>query len=187
MLTRFRQTVGASGLQIDWYGNAGKPFIELDPAELAKEGIHLHANLSDEPLVRALRQADYAVIPSGTLDGIDTHEWLAKASLPSRIIYVMTASNLPIVVLGHPGTAAAQFVVGLGLGAVSAYEAGGLLAAVREITDPKTSARCRQNAHKLSPAFRSEDLARWIWQSMKIGKPADARYEEIFARLRASA
>ena len=106
-LGRFRDTVRLSGVLIDWCGNAGKPFILLDPDELSKEGIFLRSHLPEPSLIDLARSADFAVIPAGTLDGSDTHEWLARASLPSRIIYLMATANIPMIVMGHPQTAAA--------------------------------------------------------------------------------
>jgi hypothetical protein len=46
-------TIKVSRLTVEWYGNAGKPFIQLDPAELATEGITLHENLAMSRSVHA--------------------------------------------------------------------------------------------------------------------------------------
>ena len=42
ILEEVRGLIKASGLTVEWFGNAGKPFIQLDAAELAKEGLILH-------------------------------------------------------------------------------------------------------------------------------------------------
>src|SRR5260221_409568 len=68
LITRFTETVRGSGLQINWYGNAGKPFIDLDQAALARAGIHLKSLVPEKELIDELRKADYAVVPSGMLD-----------------------------------------------------------------------------------------------------------------------
>jgi hypothetical protein len=180
ILTRLRRTVAFSGLQLDWYGNAGKPFIELDPKSLATEGLHLKTLVPEKQLVTALRAADYAVVPAGTLDGTDSHDWLARASLPSRIIYLMATANLPILVLGHPETAAAQFVTKVGLGEVCEYDSGKFVNSVQRLTKPPLSTAIRATAQRLSHAFSSKDLIRWIWRSTQLGHPVDLRYENIF-------
>jgi hypothetical protein len=182
ILNRFRETVHRSGLQIDWCGNAGKPFVDLDPAELSQEGIFLKSHLPEPSLIELARQADYAVIPSGTLDGTDTHEWLARASLPSRMVYLMAAANVPLIVMGHAQTAAAQFVINLGLGAVCDYSADGFQKAVREVTDPAASSRIRARAQSLSPAFSTKELSNWLWTSMEKGEAADDRFEDLLPR-----
>jgi hypothetical protein len=180
LVSRFVGTIRDSGLQIDWYGNAGKPFIALDEQKMAQAGIHLKALVPEEQLIGELRKADYAVVPSGMLDEADTHNWLAKTSLPSRIIYLMTTGNLPIAILGHPDTAAARFVTELQIGAVCSYDPKEFAMSVEAITDPIVSAGIRKNASALSPTFSSEGLWQWIWASAARHEPVDDR----FARLR---
>jgi hypothetical protein len=182
LITRFTETVRGSGLQINWYGNAGKPFIDLDQAELAQAGVHLKSLVPEKELIDELRKADYAVVPSGMLDEADTHNWLAKTSLPSRIVYLMTTANLPILVLGHPDTAAARFVTELEIGAVCSYDPNEFATSVRAITDPIVSAGIRKNASALSPKFSSEGLWQWIWASMARRKPVDDRFANLARR-----
>jgi len=182
ILSRFRETVRLSGLQIDWCGNAGKPFVELDPVDLSKEGIFLRSHLPEPSLIELARAADYALIPGGTLDGTDTHEWLARASLPSRMVYLMATANLPLIVMGHVETAAAQFVINLGLGAVCDYSADHFQKAVREVTDRTTSDRIRARARSLSPAFSTRELSNWLWESMDKGQAVDERFEGLIPR-----
>jgi hypothetical protein len=186
MLQQLRELVKASGMTVEWFGNAGKPFIQLDPAELFKEGIILHGTVAEDELVRALRQFDYAILPSGNMCGMIEHDWLFRASLPSRLIYMLTTAHLPIVVLGDPETAAGQFVTRLELGAVSPYRTGEFRAAVSEVTNAKTTARIRRKAAQLAPTFESEPISEWIWRSVQLGKPLDDRYEKVFELFRSS-
>jgi hypothetical protein len=186
IISQFRQTIRESALQVTWYGNAGRPFYELDPSELAKEGIILNPHLTDEPLVQALRTFDYAIMPSGPLDGSDSsHDWLFRASLPSRLIYLMTTANVPTIVLGHPETAAAKFVTDFGLGACCAYDGPGFRSAVQTVTSPENSSKIRQIARAMAPSFASERVAAWVWASLEKAAPADDRYERLFSNGRA--
>ena len=178
-LSRFRETIRASGLKIDWYGNAGKPFIALDPDELGKEGIALHSHIPERALADIARTADFAVIPAGTLDGTDTHEWLARASIPSRIIYLIAAANVPMIVMGHPETAAAQFVTDLDLGTVCDYTSKDFQSAVRRVAEQPGSQQIRARAHELSPIFSSKSLATWMWTSMEGKEAVDDRFETL--------
>jgi hypothetical protein len=179
LVGRFIETIKESGLSINWYGNAGKPFVQLEPDELAGAGIHLKSLVPEEQLVSELRLADYAVVPSGTLEENDTHHWLAKASLPSRIIFLLTTANLPIIVLGHPETAAAQFVTKLRIGTVCPYSSDRFREAVYSVTRPSSSEEFRGNAFALSPIFSSKNLLRWIEESSAQGKPADERFAKL--------
>ena len=171
-LTQFLKTVRLSGLQIDWYGNAGKPYIRLAPAALEKEGICLHSHIPENELIQSARSADFAVIPAGTLNSSDTHDWLARASLPSRIVFLMATANVPMIVMGHAETAAARFVTDLGLGGVCDYSAPGFKAAVARITEPTASNLIRKRAQDFSPTFSSRGLSNWIWESMARGEPS---------------
>src|SRR4029077_13390089 len=104
-----------------------------------------------EQLISERRKTDYAVVPSGMLDAADTHNWLVKTSLPSRIVYLMTTANLPILVLSHPDAAGARFVTELEIGTVCSYDPKEFAMSVETITDPIVSAGIRKNASDLSP------------------------------------
>lgn len=184
IVQQMRELIKNSGLKVDWYGNAGKPFIQLDEGELAAEGITLHPLVPDEALVAELRRADYAIMPSGTLNGGLEHDWLFRASLPSRLIYLLTAAHLPLLVLGDPETAAGRFVTRLRLGTAVPYEPEAFRQAVGELTEPSRAATIRANAARLTPVFASEGVSAWIWRSVGKGRPADDRYENLFAALR---
>ncbi|MBV9488748.1 MAG: hypothetical protein JO069_03360 [Verrucomicrobia bacterium] len=179
-LQDLRKTVSASGFKLHWYGNAGKPFINLDANELEGEGIVLHPNLPDIPLIQELRKFDYGIMPSGMLTGKTEHDWLFKASLPSRLIYQITTANLPIIVLGSPETEAARFILRMELGTCCAYEPDAFRRAVVAVTEPGRAREIRERAKRLAPAFRSDSLAGWLWESLKRGAPVDDRYERLF-------
>ena len=181
VLAELRCTIRGSGLRVDWYGNAGRPFLEPDPTDLARDGITLHPNLADEALIPELRKCDYAIMPSRTLSESDEHDFLYRASLPSRLVYLFTTAHLPVVVLGGADTTAAKFVTGFGLGAVSPYEPKRFAAAVERVTAPPERDAIRGRAVALSPYFAAEPVADWIWRSAAIGRPVDDRYERLFA------
>ncbi|MBV8278180.1 MAG: hypothetical protein JO170_23365 [Verrucomicrobia bacterium] len=178
---QLRGLIKASGLTVDWFGNAGEPFIQLDTAELANEGIMLRGVVPEDRLVKALRQFDYTILPSGNLSGTLAHDWLFRASLPSRLIYMMTTAHLPVVVLGGPETAAGRFVTQLELGVVSPYRSDEFRAAISDVTNPKAVERIRRKAAELAPTFASEPISDWIWRSVELGKPIDDRYEKVFS------
>jgi Methyltransferase domain len=174
-----RKLIQRSGLMIDWFGNAGKPFVELAPEELLREGLRLRSVLPDEELVNELRNADFAIVPSGRLSGETSHDWLARASLPSRIIYLTATANIPIIVIGHPDTAAARFVTELGIGVCCEYEGDAFHRAVAEVTADTGLSQIRRRANSLGSSFSSEGMAAWLWRSLELGKPADLRYEDL--------
>jgi hypothetical protein len=181
VLADLRSTIRQAGLRVDWYGNAGRPFVDPDPVELAADGIDLHPNLAHEPLVRELRRCDYAIMPSRALSEGRAHNFLYRASLPSRLVYLFTTAHLPIVVLGGADTTAAQFIIGFGLGAVAPYEPQQFAEAVRRVTTAPERDAIRGRDAELAPSFAAEPVADWIWRSAAAGRPIDDRYESLFA------
>jgi hypothetical protein len=179
VLNDLRKLIEQSGLMIDWFGNAGKPFINLSGDELLNEGMRLRSVLPDKELVTELRNADFAIVPSGRLSGETSHDWLARASLPSRIIYLTATANIPIIVIGHTDTAAARFVTELGIGVCCEYEVNSFHRAVAEVTSDGLLSQIRRRANSLGPSFSSEGMASWLWRSLELGKPADLRYENL--------
>jgi hypothetical protein len=87
-----------------------------------------------------------------------------------------------LVVLGDPQTAAGNFVDKLGLGMSVPYRTEAFREAVREITESGRAKSIRRKAADLSPAFASDSVADWIWQSARLGKPLDDRYEKVFEK-----
>jgi hypothetical protein len=181
VLANLRSTIRQSRLRVDWYGNAGRPFVDPDPTDLAADGIALHPNLAHEPLVRQLRGFDYAIMPSSVLTEGSAHDFLYRASLPSRLIFLFTTAHLPVVVLGGADTTAARFITGFGLGALSPYDAGPFAEAVRRVTSAPERDAIRARAAELAPSFAAEPVADWIWRSAAAGRPVDDRYEGLFA------
>jgi hypothetical protein len=181
VLERLLRVVHACGLRVDWFGNAGKPYVQVDEAELAANGITLHPNMADDALVRELRGFDYGIMPSGTLNESREQDWLFRGSLPSRLIYMLTAANLPLVVLGDPRTAAGQFVSRFGLGVTTPYDVPSVTTAVGQVSEPAAQRAIRRRAARLSPVFASEPVSAWIWESAESGYPADDRYEAVFS------
>lgn len=178
VLDDLRLLVRDSRLRLDWYGNAGKPFIEVDPEALRADGIVLHPELTDEPLAHALRRFDYGIMPTGTLSG-SSLDWLFRASLPSRLIHMLTSAHLPLIVIGSGRTAAGRFVSRLELGTTVPYEAPRFVDAVERLTAGPERRAIRERAAALSPAFASEPVFEWVWRSAELGRAADDRYETL--------
>jgi hypothetical protein len=165
-----------AAIQVDWHHGGGTPWRRLDPARLARSGIANRPFLPEPELVAALRASPYVLVPSGTLEGDDPHRFIARLSLPSRLVYVVAAAGTPVIVLGHPDTAAARFVTRHGLGLVVPYRRAELAAAVAALCTPQAQARHRAAAARLAPALSAAEMADWIWRSLEAGQPADDRF-----------
>ena len=132
--------------------------------------------------MKILREMWFAVVPSGTLEGDDDRQALSRLSLPSRLVYLMATSHIPIVVLGSSETPAARFVQQFGIGMVASYNRGAFVDAVNEITQRDLNLEMRKRARALSSRFTDAGAAEWIWQSLERGEPVDQRYEELMPK-----
>jgi hypothetical protein len=168
-----------SGVELDWYSNAGLDWQDLGPEELARAGIHWRRGPPDVELVPLLRRAPFAVLPSGTLDEGEDHRAIARLSLPSKAVYTTATAHLPLLVVGHPETAAARFATRLGVGFSVPYHRAAFLDAVERLRRPEVQARLRARALAAAPAFSAEGVGDWIWRSLSAGAPVDDRFERL--------
>ncbi len=180
-LEKLRRTVRASGLKIDWYASLPS-WRDLSAAELERDGIKLCGFLPEAELVPRLKQYAFAVLPSGTLDASDDKQAIARLSLPTRVPFLMATAGLPVVVLGSPETAAADFVTRFGIGAVTGYDPTGFRKAVESLSTPESQRQIRERAAKAAPAFAATGVGEWLWESLKRGEPWDERFESLLPR-----
>jgi hypothetical protein len=119
----------AAQLRIDWFGNNKVSWLPQDRAVLEADGIHCQGFLPESELAPRLANYPFVVLPSGSLDGSEDNEWLTRLSLPSRMVFILTKTFTPMLVLGSPKTAAARFVEQFGLGLSSIEGSCGLIMA----------------------------------------------------------
>ncbi len=181
-LERLRAVVKASGLTLDWYGNATAPWLKVTRAELRRDGIIDAGFVPEAELTVHLQRYAYAVIPSGSLDGKDDRPEIARLSLPTRMPFLLAAANMPMIVLGSSETAAAGFLKRFCVGRVSPYDGQRLREAVEEVCRPEAQAEFRHRAATHSRLFSAGGLADWIWHSLDLGEACDARFERAFGR-----
>ena len=179
-LELLRTMTKSTGLQLDWYGNTGSDWHFSNREQLSSDGIIERGFLPTEAdVIEALHNYAYVIVPSGTLDLRDDNLATSWLSLPSRIPFVLATANTPIIVLGNSSTAAARFVTRLGIGVVADYDPVSFRTAVAHITQPLIQQKMRENAAKAAPNLVNEQMDEWIWQSLKLGKPIDDRFELI--------
>ncbi|MBW4550903.1 MAG: hypothetical protein KME35_07315 [Aphanocapsa sp. GSE-SYN-MK-11-07L] len=176
-----RETIQHSGVELDWYGNNSQAWLNVSDQQLRESGIHDRGYVQEEELIAQLRNHPYAIVPSGTLDERDDRQEIGLLSLPSRIPFIMTASQTPIIVLGSQKTAAARFVERFQVGVVSDYNSEGFRQAIDYVCSPIVNMAMRKNAATVSSSLASDDTDEWIWESLSQGAPADLRFEQLFA------
>ncbi len=180
-LQRLQSMVAGSGHQVDWYSNNPDPIrLAVQKKDLLASGIHLHDPIWGDDLVQELRRRPYAIMPSSMLGADEKRASLARLSLPSRLPFVMSVANIPIVVLGSQETAAGRFVNRFQLGAVIDYEPDQFRSAINQILEPDRQRQIRNRAGELAQSFSAERLDDWIGQSIQLGQPVDQRFESLF-------
>ena len=178
-LERLRTALKASGLKVHWYGNTNATWLNYSAEQLAADGIQTMGFLPESELLTRLKKYPYAIIPSGSLDEHDDRPELARLSLPSRIPYLMGTTNLPLVVVGHPETAAAHFVRRFLIGGICPYDGSALREMVESLCGEEEQRLLRGNAVEDAPKLALAKPGRWIWDSLEKGAPVEDRFEEL--------
>jgi hypothetical protein len=176
------RTLDGTGLALDWYSANGTPWMRIDGDVLQRAGIAVRPPVPESELVDALRASPFVIVPTGTFEGDDSHSFVAKLSLPSRLPYLAATAGTPVVIVGHPETAAARFVLRHDLGVVVPYRREALRAAVDALCQPDAQERYRSAAAALAPSLSAEGMVDWIWQSLEAGGPVDRRFERLETR-----
>jgi hypothetical protein len=178
-LGRLLDALEGSDVELEWYASAPPRWHAANEAELRRAGIRRREGLPDAALAAELRRAAFAVLPTGTLDADDDNAAIARFSLPSKLVYTTAVAHLPVLVVGHPGTAAARFVARAGVGLTVPYERRALRAAAAELARPEVQGPMRARAAALAPAFSADGARAWIWRSLEARGPIDDRWERL--------
>lgn len=181
-MNEFRQAVRQSGLIIHWYGNTAQHVPPGDEGQWADDGIHVHGFVEESELLKCLHKYQFAVVPVGSSNPDDEHQWQAKLSAPSRIPFLMAVAHIPILVVSNSETPAANMIRSLKIGRVCDYSPEAFKATAEAICEPEAQRAYRTNSAALAPAFSSEGIHEWIWQSLEAGEPIDRRFENLFKR-----
>ena len=179
-LDQLRAFARGSGLQLDWFGNADLSSRGMTEEQLEQDGICCRGFIAEAELAAKLATYPFVVVPSGMLDGTEKDEWLTRLSLPSRMVFILTQTFTPILVLGHPETTAARFVTNLGVGRCSSYQPAEAERVIAELMRPDVRAECIQNAKTATPAFVFPHYGEWIWASLAAGRPLPAPWQPYF-------
>ncbi|MEY2984179.1 MAG: hypothetical protein RLZZ568_796 [Cyanobacteriota bacterium] len=176
-LDQLRTLCRATGITIDWYGNPNRHWLQFDEATLLQDGIDFKGFVAEAELIDRLRQATFAVIPTGRSQDPDDRPELMKLSLPSRSCFITATANLPLLVVGSPDSAIAKFVAALGLGAVCDYQPADFAAQVDYLC--RHQRQIRQQARRVGRTLNADQGAQWIWDSLAKGEAVDLRFELI--------
>jgi hypothetical protein len=111
------------------------------------------------------------VVPTGLLDGSEKNEWLTRLSLPSRMVFILTQTFTPMLVLGSRRSCAARFVERLGVGCVSSYTAEDASHVIAQLVDPVFHEQLVDRAKAASETFVRPNFGNSIWRTLEEGEP----------------
>ncbi len=170
-----------TGYAIDWFGNPRSPWLEFSAQKLTRARIQTLGLVAEERLAIELRRYPFAIVPTGTFDDGESHQYAASLSLPGRIIFAAAVSQTPILVVGSPRTCASRFVKNFGIGETVPYDGMAVKAAMHRLSDARVQQEIRSRAARIGPAFSDRGVVEWLQRSIELGRAADARFEEAFA------
>jgi MoaA/NifB/PqqE/SkfB family radical SAM enzyme/tetratricopeptide (TPR) repeat protein len=179
---QIRAFTRAAGLRIDWFGNNKGAWLPQERTALEADGIFCQGFLSEDQLSQRLANYPFVVLPSGALDGTEDNEWLTRLSLPSRMVFILTKTFTPMLVLGSEQTAAARFVRQFGLGLTSNYEPAEAAGKIAAFTDPARRDTFVANARRVAPAFHFPGCGEWIWQSLAARMPLPTPFDFLYLK-----
>jgi hypothetical protein len=155
-------------IQIDWFGRGGHaPWLLGTPEEWAKKGLRYHGWLEEEQLIQKLAEYPFVLLPSGEMDASDDKLSFSKLSLPSRLIFLNARVGVPVLVLGHPETAAARFVRRWGTGISSPSRPGPFLEAMSQLHDSKFRDPLLANLENNASRWGHDNPGNAIWEALE--------------------
>ena len=178
-LDNLRLVVKNSNSKLDWYGNPNRKWISFEEKELAEDHIYFQGFASDESILTLLRDAPYAIVPTGSTNDAEDRPDISFLSFPSRIPFMIATANIPLIVLGRRDSGAAKFIEEFELGVVCDYETTSFTQAVDYICHPETQKKIRKQAAKIARHLSVDNLGQWIWQSLDKGEPINLKFEYL--------
>jgi hypothetical protein len=166
---------------IDWFGNNKSPWVRFPAESLAQAGITARGIVQEAQLAAELATYPFVIVPTGALDGSETTPGVAQLSLPGRILFALATSQTPLLVVGSNRTCGSRFVTHFDIGEVVPYDAARVSAAMDRLSEPSTQLRMRQNAAAMAPGISDAGLPAWLEASIDLERPADTRFEDLFA------
>ena len=174
-----------TGISIDWYGHGGKaPWLEGTPEDWVKKGLRYHGWLEEEQLIQKLAEYPFVLLPSGEMDASDDKLSFSKLSLPSRLVFLNARAGVPVLVLGHPETAAARFVRRFGTGISAPSQLQAFQEAATRLLQSEFRAPILANLARHAGLWSHDNPGEMIWQALAGDrtKILQAEYQRFFEK-----
>lgn len=180
---QLRQFLREVGLRVDWYGNGpDASWLTGTPAQWEKDNVYCLGYLPEDDLVAALASYPCILVPSGSLDHDDDNISFSRLSLPSRLIFLHTRTDTPVLLLGSKDSAAGRFILNLGTGLCARYEAPELGRELARLQKPSEHGKLREAIRRWAPHFVLSEGGQWLWESLTRKSPCPANFDAAFKR-----
>jgi FkbM family methyltransferase len=181
-----------AGIRVDFYGNHSSN-VKFDICALEKDGINFKGFCEENVLIDTIRNSPYAIVLSPVRED-DRND--LRLSLFSKIIYLTSTGNIPILILGSPENSSVKFVEEMEIGLNSDYDIDDFRQAINDIQDKKLQEKFRKNSYYIANQLNIDyhcitsnsrkNALDWIWKSCEIGKPINNKYENLGKCLKSS-
>ena len=140
-------------MRLDWFGNFGRPFLDIAKEELSAAGIREKGFLEKSELIPLLRDYDVGVVIMPPADD-PSHGWQSRLSFPSKIVMLAGCANLPLLFIGPEGNPGGNFIRKQRIGIAVDWSAENLQEAIGELV--RNSKFYRANAAETAKKFLAQ-------------------------------
>ena len=180
-LVQLRALLRSTGIHVDWYGNGSSAgWLEGTMEEWERDNLHCIGFLPEEDLAAALGSYPFILVPSGTADADDDNPAFSRLSMPSRLVFIHTRTDTPVLVLGSPKTAVGAFVTRLGTGLCTSYDETDFRSRSSTLLAPAVREPMQERIRRIAPKLTIERGGEWIWRSLATRTPPPVPFMEIF-------
>ena len=178
---KLRSLLRTAGLQVDWYGTGpAAGWLRGTREEWEADNIHCLGYLPEDELITALAAYPCVLVPSGSLDQEDDNLSFSRLSLPSRLIFLHTRTDTPVLLLGSKDSAAGRFILNLGTGLCASYQAEDLRQQLAKLQEPVEHQRLRQAIRRWAPQLVLTHGGQRLWDSLARREPVQAAFLTAF-------
>jgi hypothetical protein len=176
-----RKLIRDSGVRVHWYGNGARAhWLDGTPEEWEQDGIETMGFLPEEDLIAAIASYPFVLVPSGTLDENDDNPAFSHLSLPSRLVFLHAHTDTPVLLLGHPETAAGRFVRSIGSGVCARHDPVDIANQAADLCADSLRSGLQRNIRNKHQFLRMDHIGDWIWASLRNQTPLDAGFQQAF-------
>lgn len=156
--------------------------------ELRECGINYLGHRPESELLDILNSSPFGLILTNLNEDDDRKD--LTYSLSSKLTYMMSVANLPIISIGDKKTTNSKFVKEMNIGLNSEYTINEIRDCINEIMNFSSQEKFRKNSYyignQLNIDYHFQSSINWIWKSCEIRKPINNKYENLGKTLKNS-